>query len=377
MTLYCADDNPAGGASGNRQGALYPLLSKHDAAINRFFPTAFTFARRLYDALPVSFDHDWCGVTQLGWDEKSQQKIAQMLSLALPDGLASALNAEEVEQAVGVTTHCGGITYPAGGWLCPAQLTRAVLALATEQGLQTRFRYTLTSLVTQESHWQLHFASGETASHDTVVLANGHQINRFDQTRSLPVYAVSGQVSHIPTTPALSALRQVLCYDGYLTPQNPHNHQHCIGASYHRGDESAIWRAEDQYQNRQRLLDCFPDADWAKEVDVSDNSARCGVRCATRDHLPMVGNVPDYQATLTYYADLANHKTSAAPAPVYDGLFMLGALGSRGLCSAPLCAEILAAQMSNEPIPLDASTLAALNPNRLWLRKLLKGKMVK
>lgn len=157
MTLYCADDQPARGASGNRQGALYPLLSKHDAAINRFFPTAFTFARRLYDALPVSFDHDWCGVTQLGWDEKSQQKITQMLSLALPAGLASALNAEEAEQAVGVTTRCGGITYPAGGWLCPEQLTRAVIALATEQGLQTRFCHTLTSLVAQESRWQLRF----------------------------------------------------------------------------------------------------------------------------------------------------------------------------------------------------------------------------
>ncbi len=143
------------------------------------------------------------------------------------------------------------------------------------------------------------------------------------------MYAVGGQVSHIPTTPALSALRQVLCYDGYLTPQNPHNQQHCIGASYHRGDESTVWREEDQRQNRQRLLDCFPDAKWATEVDVSGNSAR--------------------------------------------GLFMLGALGSRGLCSAPLCAEILAAQMSNEPIPL----VAALNPNRLWVRKLLKGKAVK
>ncbi|EBI7890458.1 FAD-dependent oxidoreductase [Salmonella enterica] len=172
-------------------------------------------------------------------------------------------------------------------------------------------------------------------------------------------------------------MRQVLCYDGYLTPQNPHNQQHCIGASYHRGDESTVWREEDQCQNRQRLLDCFPDAKWATEVDVSGNSARCGVRCATRDHLPMVGNVPDYHATLTHYADLADNKTSAAPAPVYPGLFMLGALGSRGLCSAPLCAEILAAQMSNEPIPLDAGTLAALNPNRLWVRKLLKGKAVK
>ncbi|EAX6670964.1 tRNA (mnm(5)s(2)U34)-methyltransferase, partial [Salmonella enterica] len=37
----------------------------------------------------------------------------------------------------------------------------------------------------------------------------------------------------------------------------------------------------------------------------------------------------------------------------------------------------LAAQMSNEPIPLDTGTLAALNPNRLWVRKLLKGKAVK
>lgn len=33
--------------------------------------------------------------------------------------------------------------------------------------------------------------------------------------------------------------------------------------------------------------------------------------------------------------------------------------------------------MSDEPIPMDANTLAALNPNRLWVRKLLKGKAVK
>ncbi|VTM21700.1 tRNA 5-methylaminomethyl-2-thiouridine biosynthesis bifunctional protein MnmC [Raoultella terrigena] len=42
VTLYCADDAPAKGASGNRQGALYPLLSQHDPALTRFFP------RRIY-----------------------------------------------------------------------------------------------------------------------------------------------------------------------------------------------------------------------------------------------------------------------------------------------------------------------------------------
>ncbi|MEG0802570.1 MAG: bifunctional tRNA (5-methylaminomethyl-2-thiouridine)(34)-methyltransferase MnmD/FAD-dependent 5-carboxymethylaminomethyl-2-thiouridine(34) oxidoreductase MnmC [Citrobacter sp.] len=377
VTLYCADDKPAQGASGNRQGALYPLLSKHDAAINLFFPTAFTFARRLYDSLPVDFAHDWCGVTQLAWDEKSQQKITQMLSLALPDALALAVDAEQVLQTTGVATDCGGIQYPAGGWLSPAQLTAAVLDYATTRGLRTLYQHSLASLAQQEDNWQLQFATGETVEHEVVVLANGHRINRFDQTQPLPLYSVGGQVSHIPTTPSLSALHQVLCYDGYLTPQNPANQHHCIGASYHRGEEETVYREDDQQQNRQRLIDCFPHATWAKEVDVSEQAARCGVRCATRDHLPMVGNVPDYRATLSQYANLAERKETAARAPGYRDLFMLGALGSRGLCSAPLCAEILAAQMSDEPIPMDAETLAALNPNRLWVRKLVKGKAVK
>ncbi|HGK4672136.1 TPA: bifunctional tRNA (5-methylaminomethyl-2-thiouridine)(34)-methyltransferase MnmD/FAD-dependent 5-carboxymethylaminomethyl-2-thiouridine(34) oxidoreductase MnmC [Kluyvera georgiana] len=377
VTLYCADDEPAQGASGNRQGALYPLLSAHDAALAQFFPAAFLYARRLYDALPVAFDHQWCGVTQLGWDEKSAQKIAQMLTLDLPADIARAVSAQAVRDSIGLETGCGGIQYPLGGWLCPAQLTAGALALARQQGLNAHFGKTLSALTREESGWQLTFSDGQTATAPCVVLANGHNINQFTQTETLPVYAVGGQVSHIPTSDSLAKLNQVLCYDGYLTPQNPQNQQHCIGASYHRGAREMAFNAEDQQHNRQRLIDCFPQETWPLEVDVSANDARCGVRCATRDHLPMVGNVPDYAATLAEYATLHESPETAISAPVYPELFMLGGLGSRGLCTAPLSAEVLAAQMSNEPLPLDATTLAGLNPNRLWVRKLLKGKAVK
>ena len=376
VTLYCADEAPATGASGNRQGALYPLLSAHDPALFQFFPAAFTFARRLYDSLPVAFDHDWCGVTQLGWDEKSQQKITQMLSLGLPEDIAHAVTAQQVTETTGVDTGCGGIQYPLGGWLCPAELTSAAIALGQSRGLTVHYAHKVQSL-SRTAHWKLRFADGKEAQHASVVLANGHHITQFTQTASLPVYPVGGQVSHIPTAPQLSKLRQVLCYDGYLTPQNPSNGHHCIGASYHRGETDMHYSEADQQQNRQRLVDSFPDASWAKEVDVSEGQARCGVRCATRDHLPMAGNVPDYDATLEVYQDLADSKETAVSAPVHPELFMLGGLGSRGLCSAPLLAEALAAQMSDEPVPLDRVTLAGLNPNRLWVRKLLKGKMVK
>ena len=376
VTLYCADEAPATGASGNRQGALYPLLSSHDPALFQFFPAAFTFARRLYDSLPVAFDHDWCGVTQLGWDEKSQQKITQMLSLGLPEDIAHAVTAQQVAETAGVDTGCGGIQYPLGGWLCPAELTSAAIALGQSRGLTVHYAHKVQSL-SRTAHWKLRFADGKEAQHASVVLANGHHITQFTQTASLPVYPVGGQVSHIPTAPQLSKLRQVLCYDGYLTPQNPSNGHHCIGASYHRGETDMQYSEADQQQNRQRLVDCFPNASWAKEVNVGEGQARCGVRCATRDHLPMAGNVPDYDATLEVYQDLADSKETAVSAPVHPELFMLGGLGSRGLCSAPLLAEALAAQMSDEPVPLDRVTLAGLNPNRLWVRKLLKGKMVK
>ncbi|WP_393969371.1 bifunctional tRNA (5-methylaminomethyl-2-thiouridine)(34)-methyltransferase MnmD/FAD-dependent 5-carboxymethylaminomethyl-2-thiouridine(34) oxidoreductase MnmC [Kluyvera intermedia] len=377
VTLYCADTAPAQGASGNRQGALYPLLTGHDVALAQFFPAAFLFARRLYDALPVEFDHEWCGVTQLGWDEKSAQKIIQMLSLGLPEDIARAVSDTRMHSAIGLETGCGGIEYPLGGWLCPADLTTAVFEQARQQGLQVHWGKTLTALEQQETGWQLQFEDGQTALAPAVVLASGHNINQFTQTEHLPVYAVGGQVSHIPTTENLAKLKQVLCYDGYLTPQNPRHQQHCIGASYHRGEREMTFNEEDQQANRQRLIDCFPNKEWTQEVDVSANEARCGVRCATRDHLPMVGNVPDYEATLRDYASLHESPHEAHSAPIYPNLFMLGGLGSRGLCSAPLTAEVLAAQMSNEPLPLDAITLAGLNPNRLWVRKLLKGKAVK
>lgn len=376
VTLYSADAQPAMGASGNRQGALYPLLSPHDAALTRFFPAAFTFARRYYDQLTVPFDHQWSGVTQLGWDEKSREKIANMVQMALPEDIACAVSAQQVQVMSGVETGCGGITYPRGGWLSPAELTHALLAQAQQQGLTTHWQHQLQQFSAADSQWQLSFTHQATRLHHNLVLCNGHQLSAFSQSEKLPVYAVGGQVSHIPDTPGVDALRQVLCYDGYLTPVSPRFQQHCIGASYHRGATTTDYREDDQQENRNRLIRCLPGIDWPQRIDVSAGDARSGVRCATRDHLPMIGALPDYQATLQQYAGLAQSRQDAAQAPVYPGVFVLGALGSRGLCSGPLAAEVLAAQLTGEPIPLDAATLAATSPGRYWIRKLLKGKSV-
>ncbi|ADP13159.1 5-methylaminomethyl-2-thiouridine methyltransferase [Erwinia sp. Ejp617] len=374
VTLYCADASPAQGASGNRQAALYPLLNQHDPALAQFFPGAFAFARRLYDGVNVPFEHQWCGVTQLAWDEKSAEKISKMLQMGLPASLAAGVTTEEAEALCGVETGCGGITYPRGGWLSPAELTCGLWQLAEQQGAKLNWQHEIVQLTPHEDDWQLSFATQPAAAHRNLVLATGHLLTAFSQSEKLPVNAVGGQVSHVPTNNTLAALKQVLCYDGYLTPLSPQFQQHSIGASYHRGDDSTTYRADDQQQNRERLLRCLPAAEWPRQIDISGAQARSGVRAATRDHLPMIGALPDYAATLEQYADLAQQPQQAPPAPVHKGLFVLGALGSRGLCSAPLAAEVLAAQLCAEPIPLDRATLATTSPNRFWIRKLLKGR---
>jgi tRNA 5-methylaminomethyl-2-thiouridine biosynthesis bifunctional protein len=53
---------------------------------------------------------------------------------------------------------------------------------------------------------------------------------------------------------------------------------------------------------------------------------------------------------------------------------MLG-LGARGLCSAPLAADILTAELCNTPYPVDNQMLFNLSPNRFIIRDIIKRKL--
>ncbi|MDC9604551.1 bifunctional tRNA (5-methylaminomethyl-2-thiouridine)(34)-methyltransferase MnmD/FAD-dependent 5-carboxymethylaminomethyl-2-thiouridine(34) oxidoreductase MnmC [Xenorhabdus griffiniae] len=386
VTLYCQDEQPAQNASGNQQGAIYPLLNGNSDPLERFFTSAFTFARRQYDQLideNVSFDHQWCGVSQLAYDEKSANKISKMLRTAWPEDIALGMNRNQLSHVSGIDVNYAGIHYPQGGWLSPAQLTQAVIKLAEQRGMQVYFNHKVIQLIQGENGWQLqleHKENLQCKAHKVVIIANGHCLPQFEQTKKLPVTAVRGQVSHIPTTDSLSQLKSVLCYDGYMTPVNPNNQYHCIGASYQRNQLDTRYSSIEQQENRDRLLKCFPDVDWPQEIDISEEKSRQGIRCVIRDHMPMIGNVPAFNELMDKYANLSlqiNTNKMIEESPCYPDLFVLGVLGSRGLCSAPLSAELLASQIFGEPLPLDDETLAALHPNRFWVRKLLRGKAVR
>lgn len=373
VTLLCEDGEPASGASGNRQGALYPLLNGEHDALSRFYSLAFGFARNRLLALakhhPVAFS--LCGVTQLGYDDKSAAKLAKMSQGPFPPELMHPLSAAEVEQVVGLPCDADGVSYPLGGWLCPADLTRAAIREAQASGrLEVVFNAAVTRIAEEADGWHLESRDGRQWRAPNLVVAAGHQLPALLPFAELPLYPVRGQVSHVPTTAGLSQLKTVLCYDGYLTPA--HNGAHCIGASYGRNQTDLAYRADEQEQNRARLQACVPQQRWPAEVDVSGAQARVGVRCASRDHLPVAGPVARLAALADHDVNAPADQQSALP--LHTGLYVLGALGSRGLCSAPLCGELVASEICGDPLPLAADLLEALHPTRYWVRRLRRGK---
>jgi tRNA 5-methylaminomethyl-2-thiouridine biosynthesis bifunctional protein len=45
----------------------------------------------------------------------------------------------------------------------------------------------------------------------------------------------------------------------------------------------------------------------------------------------------------------------------------------KGFCYAPLAAEVIAAQLNNEPLPIAKQVLHALNPARFWVKQIKRG----
>ena len=382
ITIYCEDEQTALNASGNKQGAFYPQLSDDNERNIRFYIHAFAYGHQFLQwaiQQKIEFEHEFCGVAFCAYNEKAESKLNKIAELNLPSDLYQSLSPTELSEKVGLPLPFGGGFIPRGAWLAPRQLVQHAFAFLEKQGVQIKTSQKVTALSQTKHGWQITTAENETFCHEVVVLANGHKLTDFEQTQKLPLYPVRGQVSQIPTSENLLKLKTVLCYDGYLTPVDQAKISHCIGASHVRDNATREFSLTEQQENQQKIQQNISE-DWTKEVDTSGNLARIGVRCSVRDLTPMMGAVPHFSAQQTQYQNLFNLRRRKQPieqAENYPNLYLIGALGSRGLTSSPFLGETLASLIYGEPLPMSEDLIHNLIPNRSWVRRWLKGADVK
>ncbi|MEW9902576.1 bifunctional tRNA (5-methylaminomethyl-2-thiouridine)(34)-methyltransferase MnmD/FAD-dependent 5-carboxymethylaminomethyl-2-thiouridine(34) oxidoreductase MnmC [Pseudomonas putida] len=366
-------DAPAQEASGNPQGVLYLKLSAHGTTLSQMILSGFGYTRRWLQQLQRGQDWDDCGVLQLAFDDKEAQRQAK-LAEAFDSTLLHVLDQAQAESVAGVALPAGGLFYPEGGWvhppaLCQAQLQHPHIELLTHQDV--------IELRKADGLWQAWDGEHLLASAPVVVLAGAAEIRRFEACAELPLKRIRGQITRLPATEASRALRTVVCAEGYVAP--PRGDEHTLGASFDfHNDDLAPTVAE--HQGNLALLDEIS-TDLAERLNTSvldpaQLQGRAAFRCTSPDYLPIVGPVADAQAFTDAYAVLAKdaRQVPDTPCPWLDGLYVNSGHGSRGLITAPLSGELVAAWVCGEPLPLPRAVAQACHPNRFALRRLIRGK---
>lgn len=355
VTLIERHGLPAQEASGNLAGIFMPQLAKDDNPAARLSRAAFLFALRYWDGLGgvgTSIAGARCGVLHLARDAahaRVQREIAA--ARRYPPEFARWLEPDAAAALLGAPAPDGGWLFGQGGWARPASVCQAMLDACGDR-LTRIWSSDVLQLTRAGDAWQARTADGVAAEAPLLILANGTGATALAQAAALPLAAVRGQVTHVAPG-VLPAPPLVVCREAYLTP--PSDGVVSAGASYDADPAPELRRAS-QSDNLTRVAAIFgraPPSDQAL-------AGRVGFRCVAPDRLPLIGALPhDAQP------DRVERLRDVARWP---GVYGLLGYASRGLIWAPLGAELLAAQLDNEPLPLESGLVAALDPARFLLK---------
>jgi tRNA 5-methylaminomethyl-2-thiouridine biosynthesis bifunctional protein len=371
-------------ASGNPQGAMYAKLAAGEATHSDIYVQGYLQALRwLHHHLEIGDGWDNCGLIQLASTEKEtlrQQKFIE--NTDYPEQLLHLLTKEEASAISGLNMDNGGLFFPQAGWVSPQRLCQQL----TKHPLISLQQERITELTESESksknqaenkQWQLNQYTG----YSHVVIACANQSQQLLPNSYLPTKSIRGQLTYLEQSAMKGVkipLKTVLCGKGYIAPAN--NGSYCLGASYNIRDDETEMRLTDHQKNL-NYLDDFGQEFQQLHQELNNRNApefpgRTGFRCTTPDYLPMAGPLVD-ESTFDEEFTAVRKNLARYPrqeAKFHSGLYLNIGHGSRGLTSAPLCAELIASYLCEENFPLAKEHAEALLPNRFLIREMVRNK---
>jgi tRNA 5-methylaminomethyl-2-thiouridine biosynthesis bifunctional protein len=373
VSLLERHDALAREASGNPQGVLYLKLSAHGTALSQLIVSGFGYTRRLLESLQRGIDWDACGVLQLAFNDKEGERQAQ-LAAAFPEDLLQVLDQDQAQLRAGIDVRSGGLYFPEGGWVHPPALCQWQAGAAN---IQVMTHHNVVQLRRTQGQWQAWAGDTLLAEAPVVVLAGAAEIKQFPWSSELPLKRIRGQITRLAQTPASRSLNTVVCAEGYVAPARLG--EHTLGASFDFNNDDLTPTAAEHAGNLAMLEEISADLVRRLGADAlppESLEGRAAFRCTSPDYLPIVGPLADSAAFAEAYKALAKdaRQTPDMPCPWLPGLYVNSGHGSRGLITAPLSGELLAAWLDDEPLPLPKAVAEACHPNRFALRRLIRGK---
>lgn len=334
VTVFDAAPGPASGASGNPLALLMPRLDAADTVQARVMIDAYLAARAAYAGRPGTIETE---VRQLPRDAGDRSRFEKLLA-------DPPLPLEYLEALAD-----GGLLHKRALILSPAELITDLL-----DGIETRFG--------AAPALDLKSRMVDGVSFDAIVLASG--IALAEIAPWLGLEGRLGQVEHVaglphaPASAIASGHYALAAWDERLW-----------GASFeaHPGGPAEI-NASARASNAEALERLSPW--WLAQLRGAEIKSRAGVRATTRDRLPIGGPLPDHARVLEVFGNVRNGGEVAADAPLVEGVWLLGGLGSRGFAFAPWLASLVAAQICSAPAPASIAQRKSVSAMRFPLRGL-------
>jgi tRNA 5-methylaminomethyl-2-thiouridine biosynthesis bifunctional protein len=351
---------PTAGASGLPVGLVAPHVSRDDCVLSRLSRAGVRMMlQQASEMLLTGKDWGLSGVLERQVHGEPQlppqwPAAAETWSKQIPDAGAVSANG-----SVGP-----GLWHPHGAWIKPAEMVKAWLA---NPGITFQGRVRVAALRQQGGGWDVLDDTGACiASANQVVLANadgafellseltqsGHTLKglkpnllKIQRMRGLLTWSHDSVVDESTEDHGFPAFP--VNGSGSLIPKIPmaQGTAWFIGSSYQDATEPERSDADNHAINLAHLRQLLPDVATrlGPAFEAGRVSAWKGVRCITADRRPVVGPL---------------HVNGQS------GLWICAGMGSRGLSFSALCADLLAARLGAEPLPVEAKLADALDAMR-------------
>lgn len=367
VTIIDRHSNVAKEASSNPAAIIYPRLSVNNDVDSDFYCAAYCHTLYTLGVLQSKYKEKfWYNDGLLQYQDKSKfLEINKKFSFN-NDFLASVSSVEKlnlsVEESEKVLVH-----YPSAGVVLPDVLCKI---LVEECGDQLNFvRSDIDEVRSVDDKWQCCHDESIIDEQVVLIIANGNGVNGCNLGFEWSIESIRGQVAILNENDKSKNLKKVINHDVYVSPSI--NQKHYLGATYSRDSLSLSVSTSDN----ETLIKTFDKLCPGMFNLNSISTSWVGVRAMSKDRAAIVGAIPNQQFFRSEYSDLRHGRNNKAylPAEHTKGLYVSLAHGSRGFTSSFLSAEIIAAQIEGEPMPVNKLVTNYLNPSRFVVNNLKRG----
>lgn len=354
-------------ASSNPAPIVYPRLSINNDVDSEFFIAAYCHALHVFKTLQKkSGQCFWFGDGLL--QQIDEKRIARIIDkFQLNKDFISIVNKSDSGEIS--DEHAGRVIaeYHSAGVLLPVILCDVLKQVCGDK--LNIIDAKITGINCDGKRWQCFHENQLIKETEILLIANGTEINQLGLPFEFPLETIRGQVVSLHETEASRQIKKTLNAEVHTTPVI--NGKHYLGATYAKNCRRRdVCPAEDR-----KLLDALAKI-YPGVFEESDHCASwVGFRTVAKDRVPVVGAVPDEAFFNEVYSDICHGNTSKTylPARYLGGLYLSAAHGSRGFTTAFISAEIIAAQLTGEPSPVNKKVLDYLNPSRFIVNDLKRG----